>query len=99
MTDGRLEASCKPTGGKLVRVSLSLAGGRIERIAITGDFFIMPESGVEDIEAALVGADPGAVRARIDAVVRNRGLRLAGVSPASIAEAVRRALEGGERPA
>ena len=54
---GTLSADYKVSGGKLLRVMLSLeedgACQRIASITITGDFFMHPENAIETLENAL----------------------------------------------
>ena len=72
MTPGMLSADYKVPGGKLLRVQLTLDESTPPRIAwlhLTGDFFMHPEDGIDDLEACLVGsawqADP--LRTRVQA--------------------------------
>ena len=45
----------KMPGGKLVVADLAIAGGRLERIQISGDFFLEPDHALDAINAALAG--------------------------------------------
>jgi hypothetical protein len=46
----------KVPGGKLLRVTSVINGGKIQSISIRGDFFIHPEEAVSVIEISLVGS-------------------------------------------
>jgi lipoate-protein ligase A len=45
----------KVSGGKLVKVQLSKNAGRIQQIKITGDFFLHPETFIDNLEKSLLG--------------------------------------------
>ena len=46
-------AEYKVSGGKLIKVDIVTESGRINRIKITGDFFLHPEDTIDKIEDAL----------------------------------------------
>lgn len=50
------KAIYKVPNGKLLKIFLEDADGKIVSIKITGDFFMHPEENIEDLERALVGA-------------------------------------------
>ncbi len=45
----------KVPGGKLVAVDVEVADGRLSEVAVSGDFFLEPDSALDDINAALRG--------------------------------------------
>jgi len=45
----------KVPGGKLICIEAEIRDGRIEKIKITGDFFLHPEDTIEKIEHSLLG--------------------------------------------
>ena len=49
------KAEYKVKGGKLIRVQLLRGSDKIERIKISGDFFLHPEEFIEELEKALLG--------------------------------------------
>lgn len=49
------EREHKVTDGKMLQVKAEIESGTIRAIKITGDFFIHPESAIDDIEAVLTG--------------------------------------------
>ena len=102
MTDGQrddaaiaLRGEYKVPGGKMVAADVVVSGGRLESVAISGDFFLEPDDALERIDAALVGqcADAkvaeltGAIEAALDDSVT-----LVGFTAGSVAIAVRRAV-------
>ena len=48
-------AEYKVDGGKLLRVRLARRGNTIEKIRITGDFFLHPEEIIDELERELEG--------------------------------------------
>ncbi len=85
----------KSPGGKLVVADVEVAGGRLEQVNISGDFFLEPDSALEDINAALIGmsADAG-VGQLAQAITGALGgeVSLIGFTPEAVGVAVRRAL-------
>jgi len=85
----------KVPGGKRVVVDLDVADGRLDRVSVSGDFFLEPDSALETINAALTGIpeDAGvapptrAINAALDDTDR-----LIGFSAEAVAIATRRAL-------
>lgn len=84
------EYEMKADGEKLLRVFLRRKKGRIETVLITGDFFIIPEEGIEIIESALVGVeiDEPAIRTHIDLIVTKNIIDLVGISAMSMSHAI-----------
>lgn len=75
LSHGKPVMEIKVPGGKLVRMSMKDGGG----VAISGDFFVHPEEGLEAIEDALSclgGEDAGIVLSRL---VKDRGIILVGL--------------------
>ncbi|HPA00598.1 MAG TPA: biotin--protein ligase [Chiayiivirga sp.] len=91
----------KMPGGKLVVADLAIAGGRLERIQISGDFFLEPDHALDAINAALAGlsveSDEAALAAAVSAGLP-ADVRMYGICAEAVAVAVRRALEAGETP-
>ena len=44
-------------GGKLIKCSIKLKEGKIEKIEFTGDFFMHPEEKIEELEEKLKGVE------------------------------------------
>lgn len=85
----------KVPGGKLVVVDLDIVDGKLSDVRVAGDFFLEPDSALDDINAALNGlpretdadAIAQAVRAALPA-----DAQLLGFSPEAVAVTIRRAL-------
>ncbi len=73
LTPGTISADYKAPGGKLLRVSLTLARQAdppvITSLRLTGDFFMHPEDAILDLEERLIGApwETVSVRERVQA--------------------------------
>jgi lipoate-protein ligase A len=83
------------TPGGLVRVIARLRAGRIDEIAISGDFTLLPARALNAIETELRGITPTpeALRNRLEDVYRKNGIRSPGLSPAHLAEAISAAVQ------
>jgi len=85
----------KVPGGKLVVVDLEVVDDRLADVHVSGDFFLEPDSALEDIDAALTGmpADTKAdgLAAAIEGALDD-SVALIGFSPQAVGIAVRRAL-------
>ncbi|MFH0848618.1 MAG: lipoate protein ligase C-terminal domain-containing protein [archaeon] len=86
----------KVEGGKLLSVEI-VFDQTINRIEITGDFFIHPEEKLQDIEQALVGINIDENEAMITDLIRqtvvSKKIEMIGVTPEGIAAAVEEALK------
>ena len=85
----------KVPGGKLVAVDVEVADGRLANVAVSGDFFLEPDTALETIDAALVGqaADAGVAElARVVSAALADDVVMVGFNAEAVAIAVRRAL-------
>ncbi|MCL5412820.1 MAG: biotin--protein ligase [Candidatus Marsarchaeota archaeon] len=86
----------KVPGGKLIVIKLSY-DDRIRGIQILGDFFMHPEEALGLIESLLAGTKSSASReeiaGRIRAIAEQRHVEMIGVSPESIADAIKMAIK------
>ncbi|MBT2483614.1 MULTISPECIES: biotin/lipoate A/B protein ligase family protein [unclassified Microbacterium] len=85
----------KVPGGKLVVVDLEVEDDRIARFRLAGDFFLEPDTALDDINAAVNGLPVEADATAIAAAVRGalpEGAQLLGFTPEAVGTAVRRAL-------
>ncbi len=88
----------KHPGGKLVVVDLEVVDGRLQGVQLSGDFFLEPAEALDSMMAALDGApsdlsEPD-LAARVEAALPE-GAVLLGFDAASVAKAVRRAVDDG----
>lgn len=85
----------KVPGGKLVVVDLEIEGDRISRFRLAGDFFLEPDSALDDINAAVNGLPVESDATVIASAIREAlpdGAQLLGFTPEAVGTAVRRAL-------
>jgi len=85
----------KVPGGKLVVVDLDVVEGRIANFRLAGDFFLEPDSALEDINRAVNGLSADSEASAISAAVQRslpEGATLLGFTPDAVATTIRRAL-------
>ncbi|WP_127131319.1 lipoate--protein ligase family protein [Georgenia sp. SYP-B2076] len=85
----------KVPGGKLVAVDVDVEDGRLTRAKVSGDFFLEPDTALEDINAALDGMPEHASAEQLAQAITgaiDHGVNLVGFTPESVGIAVRRAL-------
>ncbi len=78
----------KPSGGKLLRLSLEWELGTVRSISIRGDFFAHPEDGFDEAEAALAGAPVEHLGQTFAHELASRAVTLYGLSPEDVGIAV-----------
>lgn len=86
----------KTPGGKLVVADVAVEGDKIAAATISGDFFLEPETALADMVDGLVGAPADASEAELAERMDRHlppGAALIGFSTASVATAVRRAID------
>jgi lipoate-protein ligase A len=93
--NGVLRGEYKVPGGKLVAVDVAVRDGRLDRVAVSGDFFLEPDDALARLDAALTGRPEDSTVAQLTAAVTG-ALRptdtLVGFTAESVAIAVRRAV-------
>ena len=86
----------KIPNGKMLRVIAELDGEKINKIKITGDFFIHPEESIMVIEKSIINCDKHTnendLMEKIDAAINLTKAKLIGVDARSIAFAVHSAV-------
>lgn len=78
-------------GGKLLRVTLRYARGRIGEVQFSGDFFTQPFDGhLAELEASLAGAplSPGELEAAVSGWLGRRGVHLLGTTTDDLVQAI-----------
>jgi len=90
------KAELKVPGGKLLRVSSTIKGGRIEEVRITGDFFMHPEDAIDELERRLKGvsSDEAAIRGVVEAFFKSVAPTVLGAAPQDFAEVILRSISG-----
>ena len=85
----------KVPNGKMLKIKLESEKDMIRSITILGDFFLHPETTIEDIESALIGCkiDISSITILIQDVLKNSDSTLIGAEPIDIAKAIEKAFQ------
>lgn len=83
----------KVPNGKMLKIKLESKNEEIKSVIILGDFFLHPESTIEDIESALIGCkiDTLTISKIIQDVLESSDSTLIGAQPSDIAKAIEKA--------
>lgn len=83
-------AEYKVEGGKLVKAKVTMKGNKVQKVKVTGDFFLHPEDLIEELEEALVGSvlDESSLAELIRGVIAKRNAVLLGASPEDLAKCI-----------
>lgn len=91
----KIKSSEKIAGGKLVRVELDFEN-KINSAKITGDFFMHPETVIENLEKSLIGLNAAVEQSEIkkclDKIISEKNVTLYGVTTEDIARVAKTAL-------
>lgn len=81
--------------GGLIRSFVKVKDGVITEIVLSGDFFLFPESAIEQLVKSLTGtgATEEAVRAAVQQVYESEGIQSPGTTPEDFARSIMNALE------
>ena len=90
----RFEASGRPAGCKLIRLSADIEGGVILRLSIRGDFFAAPEEGFDRAEGRMAGLPLAGAGRAFDALLVEEGVEASGISGAALDELLAGAVAG-----
>ncbi len=88
-----MNAEYKVPGGKLVASEVTVDGGMLSSVKITGDFFMHPEESIVDLEAVLTGIRVDELEDAVDGFFEENQVSLFGVSKEDIVKVIRMALE------
>ncbi len=80
----------KVPGGKLLCAKVEVDGGKISKIMISGDFFLLPETDLEDLETQLIGlsVDPEVIKGKVVGFFGERKTTLVGASADDFAHVI-----------
>ena len=89
MTKSTGKSEIKVIGGKLIRAQVVVEDKIVTNVVITGDFFLHPEDGIENLEKELVmtKAEPETLRMNILNFFK-RGYVMVGATPEDFAKVV-----------
>ena len=84
----------KVPGGKLIRVKLEIEGGKIKFLQLTGDFFMEPETNLEELETQLINykAEPAIIEAAVKSFFQSHKTMIAGAAPSDFAHVINQAI-------
>jgi hypothetical protein len=91
----KIEATDKPAGCKLIRISAEVGDGIIRSISIRGDFFASPVEGFDRAEERLRGIPAGELGARFDRYLQEEGVEAQGIDGNGVERVFRTGLSGG----
>ena len=88
-----MNAEYKVPGGKLVASEVTVDGGMLSSVKITGDFFMHPEESIVDLEGVLTGIRVDELEDAMDGFFEENQVSLFGISKDDIVKVIRMALE------
>ncbi len=85
----------KVPGGKLICAKAETKNNKITFLQFTGDFFLLPETDLEDLERHLIGAktDSEELKGKIVKFLTDRKTVIAGAKPEDFAHVLNEALK------
>lgn len=85
----------KVPGGKLLRAKLEIENGRITSLQLSGDFFMEPETDLEELEMKLTGfkAEPAYIEQTVVSFFTSHKTMMAGASPKDFAYVINQAIK------
>ena len=86
-------AEYKIPGGKLLAAELTVEDGLMAGVKITGDFFMHPETAIEDLEAHLTGIGIGTIEGSVEEFFRGKEITLYGVAAGDFSHIIMLSLE------
>lgn len=85
----------KVPGGKLLRVKVD-CDKAVEKVQISGDFFLHPEESIKELESMVFGIDADMEENNIASLiaeeVKTKNIEMIGVSPQDIARVLKKAI-------
>ena len=92
--DAMKRCEYKVPGGKLLCAKVKVEGGKISWLQISGDFFLLPETDLEDLERQLLGMDasPESVKEKVVSFFSERMTTLVGASAEDFAHVINTAI-------
>jgi len=78
----------KVPNGKLLKVFLEYEREKINKIKITGDFFIHPEETIDELERELTGIEFKSMEKSIDDFLKKKKPTMFGITKDSLKEAI-----------
>ena len=86
-------AEYKIPGGKLLCAETEVSGGKLSRIKVYGDFFMHPETAIEDLEAHLTGIGIGTIEGSVEEFFRGKEITLYGIATEDFTHVIKLSLD------
>jgi lipoate---protein ligase len=85
----------KVPGGKLLRAKVEVDAGRITFLQLTGDFFMEPETDLEELEMRLINlkAEPTYITENVVSFFKGHKTRITGATPNDFAYVINQAIK------
>ncbi len=85
----------KVPGGKLLRAKVEIDNGRITHLQLSGDFFMEPETDLEELEIKLTGfkAEPAYIEQTVVSFFTSHRTVMAGACPKDFAYVINQAVK------
>ena len=80
----------KVEGGKLLRIDIKVEDNIIQKIKITGDFFMYPEEAITIIEKKLIGVEINQIKNKIQEIITKREIKIIGFQAEDIEKAIKK---------
>ncbi|UCD44705.1 MAG: hypothetical protein JSV27_11420 [Candidatus Bathyarchaeota archaeon] len=85
-------AEYKVPGGKLLAAETAALEGRLTSVKVTGDFFMHPETAIEELEEHLTGIPLEEMEKAVENFFKGRGVALYGVASEDFSHVLRLSL-------
>ncbi len=84
----------KVPGGKLLCAKVEVENDRVSSLQISGDFFLLPETDLEDLEVQLIGLGvaPDVIKDKVTSFFNERKTTIVGASPDDFAHVINTAI-------
>jgi lipoate-protein ligase A len=84
----------KVPNGKLICAKIQVNDNRITNLQISGDFFLLPETDLEDLESQLIGmkTDIEAIKIKVTSFFTKQKTTIVGASPEDFAHVINSAI-------
>ena len=80
----------KVPDGKLICAKIEVVNNKITNLQISGDFFLLPETDLEDLESQIIGMKPDieAIMIKVTGFFTERNTTIVGASPEDFAHVI-----------
>lgn len=86
-------AEYKVPGGKLICAETDVSEGNLSRVKVYGDFFMHPETAIEDLEEHLTGIRVDAIEGSVEEFFGGKEITLYGIAVGDFSHIINLSLE------